>query len=112
MRQPEPLGFDEAAREFQALLTSVALGYAPDREAAMTYTRLRDQLLAARGLAVIPGFVNQCSSIASFRTFIGLYHPDKIARQEFIEVSFARINRSFGRRPLGRTSRRLGDVRS
>jgi hypothetical protein len=100
MRQPENLGLAEALREFQALLTSVALGHTPDREAAMTYSRLRGQLLDAGPDAAIPGFVYQCASIASFRSFIGFYHPQKNARQEFIENSFARANRAFDRRPM------------
>ena len=99
MRQPEHPGLAEALREFQALLTSVALGHTPDREAAMTYSRLRDQLLNAGAEANIPGFVYQCASIASFRTLIGLYHPQKTARQEFIENCFARANRALDRRP-------------
>ena len=109
MRQPDTLGLGEALREFQALLTSVALGFPPDREAAMTYTRLRDRLLAAGPEAGVPGFVTQCSSIASFRTFIGLYHHAKTARQEFIEDCFARANRSFGRRPMRRFGRSFDD---
>jgi hypothetical protein len=100
MRQPEHLGLAEALREFQALLTSVALGHTPDREAAMTYSRLRGELLKAGPDVPIPGFVYQCASIASFRSFIGFYHPQKIARQEFIENSFARANRVFDRRPM------------
>ena len=99
MRQPAHLGLAEALREFQALLTSVALGHTPNREAAMTYSRLREQLLKAGPDAQIPGFAYQCASIASFRSFIGFYHPQKTARQEFIENSFARANRMLDRRP-------------
>jgi|SRR5665647_1716681 len=108
MRQPEHLGLADALREFQALLTSVALGHAPDREAAMAYSRLRAQLLNTGTDALIPGFVYQCASIASFRTFIGLYHPLKTARQEFIENCFARANRAYDRRPI-KLARKFGE---
>ena len=79
MRQPEHLGLADALREFQALLTSVALGHAPDREAAMAYS-----------------------------PFIGLYHPLKTARQEFIENCFARANRAYDRRPI-KLARKFGE---
>lgn len=108
MRQPDALGLGEALREFQALLTSVALGFSPDREAAMTYSRLRDQIMAAGPEVGVPGFVNQCASIASFRTFIGLYHFSKTARQEFLEDSFAVANRAFGWRRAPSRTPRLG----
>jgi hypothetical protein len=100
MRQPEVSGFAEALRDFQALLIAVAHGHTPNRSDAMAYTRLRDQLVQAGPDAGIPGFVHQCLSIASFKTFIGLYHSQRSARQAFIESSFARSNRAFDRRPM------------
>ena len=65
----------------------------------MTDSRLREQLLKAGPETQIPGFVNQCASIASFRSFIGFYHSQEAARQESIENRFARANRMFDRRP-------------
>jgi hypothetical protein len=100
MRPPESRGFGQTLREFQALLNAVAQGHTPDRADAMAYTRLRDELVKGGSDAPIPGFVHQCLSIASFKTFIGLYHSSKEARQRFIEESFARSNRMFDRRPL------------
>ena len=96
----------ETAREFQALLIAVAHGHTPDRSAAMAYTRLRGALVNAGAEGLIPGFVYQCLSIASFKTFIGLYHQQKAARQEFIEDSFARFTRAFDRHAMRSLPRR------
>jgi hypothetical protein len=105
MPPSEPPGVAQILREFQPLLIAVAHGHTPDRGASMAYTRLRSQLLQAAGQAPVPGFVHQCLSIASFKTFIGLYHPQKAARQEFIEESFARLARPFDRRPARSVAR-------
>ena len=100
MPPSEPAAMAETAREFQALLIAVAHGHTPDRAAAMAYTRMRGELVKGDADGFIPGFVHQCLSIASFKAFIGLYHPRKAARQEFIEESFARFTRALDRHPL------------
>ena len=75
------------------LLVTIAWGETPDRLSSTAYIRDREHLLQSAAGPFLPGYLNQCVSVARFRTFIELYDCAPAERERFVRDTLAPAER-------------------
>ncbi|CAA9519596.1 MAG: hypothetical protein AVDCRST_MAG91-2115 [uncultured Sphingomonadaceae bacterium] len=93
--QPE-LTTEQAFKDLEAILTSIASSPSHYRNFAVHYLRCREALMSGQARPALPGFLVQCGTSDKFRDFITLFDASVQARRAFLDQALGGLRASLG----------------